>query len=349
MENSTDEHPSSRAVNLRSENDMQNHGDDQRGKYGGADERKAGGNNDSSKGEASKDNILEQELDNQPSILRIGHEITSPKDTINEGPGSGDRNTHLNGDIENPDVNLGEDEGTGSRIINGDRHQKQEEAGNNPGSTNEEQNGYGQTSKPKVGDGESEFLAELSHPNIVTLEGFVEELSQQKVWLVFPWEEHGNLRDFLASGEWEIPERISLIWDVTVGLEYLHKQEPPIYHGDLKSLNILVDSECHALITDFGSARRLEYGHINKQPGGNQDPDKPRAATTDHNTVEEHITLEAFFSATASTITLTGSSYTLRWAAPELLQDDKPCLQSDVWALGWIAYEVQTNLSITRH
>ncbi|KIO19628.1 hypothetical protein M407DRAFT_222560, partial [Tulasnella calospora MUT 4182] len=95
------------------------------------------------------------------------------------------------------------------------------------------------------------------------------------------------------------------------GLEYLHGQEPPLYHGDLKSLNILVSSECLALITDFGSA----------QP----------------------ITLEALFSATASTITLTGSSYTLRWAAPELLQDEKPCLRSDIWALGWIAYEVMTN------
>ncbi|KIO17840.1 hypothetical protein M407DRAFT_49961, partial [Tulasnella calospora MUT 4182] len=146
---------------------------------------------------------------------------------------------------------------------------------------------------------ESEFLVKLSHRNIVKLEGFVEDLSAQKVWLIFPWEEHGNLRDFLASGEWEIPERISLINDVTLGLEYLHSQEPPIYHGDLKSVNILVDSECYALITDFG--------------------------------------------ATASTITLTGSGYTLRWAAPELLQDDKPCLRSDIWALGWIAYEVMTN------
>ncbi|KAG9050007.1 hypothetical protein FS837_008187 [Tulasnella sp. UAMH 9824] len=153
--------------------------------------------------------------------------------------------------------------------------------------------------------------------------------------------EHGNLRDFLASGEWEIPERISLIHDVTLGLEYLHSREPPIYHGDLKSLNILVDLACHALITDFGSARHLGGDQVGKRPkGANEHKTQP---STDPNTKEEHITLEAFFSATASTLTLTGSSYTLRWAAPELLQDEGPRLPSDIWALGWIAYEVMTN------
>ncbi|KIO21585.1 hypothetical protein M407DRAFT_45384, partial [Tulasnella calospora MUT 4182] len=124
------------------------------------------------------------------------------------------------------------------------------------------------------------------------------------------------------------------------GLEYLHSQEPPLYHGDLKSLNILVSSECFALITDFGSARHLGSDHLSKQPKGNDH--QPRTAT-DLTTGQEPITLEALFSATASTITLTGSSYTLRWAAPELLQDEKPCLRSDIWALGWIAYEVMTN------
>ncbi|KIO25825.1 hypothetical protein M407DRAFT_51872, partial [Tulasnella calospora MUT 4182] len=94
---------------------------------------------------------------------------------------------------------------------------------------------------------ESEFLVKLSHPNIVKLEGFVEDLSAQKAWLIFPWEEYGNLRDFLASGELSFQ-----INDVTLGLEYLHSREPPVYHGDLKSPNILVSSECRALITDFG-------------------------------------------------------------------------------------------------
>ncbi|KIO20488.1 hypothetical protein M407DRAFT_29895 [Tulasnella calospora MUT 4182] len=250
---------------------------------------------------------------------------------------------------EPEDDQRGENERSSSDMTDGENDREKDE-----------QNSGRQTSKPKIvavkklkierdtdlervlglALRESEFLVKLSHPNIVKLEGFVEDLSAQKVWLIFPWEEYGNLRDYLASGEWEVPERISLINDVTLGLEYLHSREPPVYHGDLKSLNILVSSECRALITDFGSARHLGSDHVGKQAKGNDQNPQP---TTDPNAGEEPITLEAIFSATTSTLTLTGSGYTLRWAAPELLQDDKPCLQSDVWALGWIAYEVMTN------
>ncbi|KIO16409.1 hypothetical protein M407DRAFT_45269, partial [Tulasnella calospora MUT 4182] len=104
---------------------------------------------------------------------------------------------------------------------------------------------------------EAGFLVKLRHQNIVKLEGFVEDLFNSRVWLVFPWEENGNLKDFAASQDWEIPERIWLICDVAEGVEYLHGRSPPVYHGDLKSVNILVTSECRAVITDFGSARRL--------------------------------------------------------------------------------------------
>ncbi|KIO27943.1 hypothetical protein M407DRAFT_22850 [Tulasnella calospora MUT 4182] len=178
---------------------------------------------------------------------------------------------------------------------------------------------------------EAGFLAKLRHTNIVKLEGFVEGLSEDRVWLIFPWEENGNLKDFAASQDWEIPERISLIDDVTSGVEYLHGQSPPIYHGDLKSVNILVTSECRAAITDFGSARRLVP----------KNPDTPATQTQDK--LQPVLEFQATFCASTNTLTLTGNEYTLRWAAPELLMDDEPGLWSDIWALGWIFYEVMTN------
>ncbi|KAG9035004.1 hypothetical protein FS837_002074, partial [Tulasnella sp. UAMH 9824] len=61
-----------------------------------------------------------------------------------------------------------------------------------------------------LGRREAGFLVELSHANIIKLEGFVEDASKGIVWLVFPWEVNGNLRDFVATQDWEIPERISL-------------------------------------------------------------------------------------------------------------------------------------------
>ncbi|KIO24525.1 hypothetical protein M407DRAFT_76836, partial [Tulasnella calospora MUT 4182] len=158
---------------------------------------------------------------------------------------------------------------------------------------------------------EAGLLTELRHGHIIKLKGFVEDLTNGRIWLIFLWHEHGNLKDFVASQDWEIPERISLIDDVTRGVRYLHSRDPPIRHGDLKSINILVASDCRAVITDFGSARRL--------------------------------TKTATFCATSGTMTFTGNEYTLRWAAPELLMDDEAGLSSDIWALGWICYEVMTN------
>ncbi|KIO31392.1 hypothetical protein M407DRAFT_67991 [Tulasnella calospora MUT 4182] len=152
---------------------------------------------------------------------------------------------------------------------------------------------------------EAEFLVKLSHKNIIKLEGFAEDVSKQLIWLVFPWEDNGTLKDFVAAADWEIPERISLINDVAGGVEYLHTRTPPIFHGDLKSINILVNSKCRAILTDFGSAPT--------------------------------------FCPSTNTITLTCNQYTLRWAAPELLEDDGASLASDIWALGCVVYEVMTD------
>ncbi|KAG8971537.1 hypothetical protein FRC05_011014 [Tulasnella sp. 425] len=58
---------------------------------------------------------------------------------------------------------------------------------------------------------ETEFLVGLDHENIVELKGFVEDLSKDIIWLVFPWAQNGSLKDFVASRDWEIPERVALV------------------------------------------------------------------------------------------------------------------------------------------
>ncbi|KAG8922850.1 hypothetical protein FRC01_013527, partial [Tulasnella sp. 417] len=57
---------------------------------------------------------------------------------------------------------------------------------------------------------EAQFLEGLMHPNIVRFKGFAEDISNGIIWLVFPWFDNGNLKDFVALLDWEIPERISL-------------------------------------------------------------------------------------------------------------------------------------------
>lgn len=54
-------------------------------------------------------------------------------------------------------------------------------------------------------------MARLSHPNIVKFVGFVEDMDNGDAWIIIPWEASGNVREFLQSGEWDIPERVSLV------------------------------------------------------------------------------------------------------------------------------------------
>ncbi|KIO28325.1 hypothetical protein M407DRAFT_46978, partial [Tulasnella calospora MUT 4182] len=154
---------------------------------------------------------------------------------------------------------------------------------------------------------ELSLLSELQHENIIRLLGFVESAEGRIAWIILPWEANGNLREFVQSQDWAIPERLSLIHDVACGIQYLHSSDPPICHADLKSLNILVNSDNHAVITDFGRAQPLFQ-------------------------LKECGTF----------ITLTGPVYTLRWAAPEILNDEKFGLASDIWAFGWICWEIMT-------
>lgn len=54
-----------------------------------------------------------------------------------------------------------------------------------------------------------------SHPNIIKFIGFVEEIENGDAWMVLPWEANGNIREFLQCGEWSIPERISLVGEIS--------------------------------------------------------------------------------------------------------------------------------------
>ncbi|KIO17502.1 hypothetical protein M407DRAFT_47517, partial [Tulasnella calospora MUT 4182] len=121
------------------------------------------------------------------------------------------------------------------------------------------------------------------------------------------------------------------------GLEYLHRQQPPICHGDLKSLNILVSASYRAIITDFGSARIL------RENEDRNDRDKVSDATgapaRDESAGNTKITVVA----SGNQLTLTGSAWSLRWAAPEVALGELQSLASDIWAAGWICWEIMTN------
>lgn len=105
-------------------------------------------------------------------------------------------------------------------------------------------------------------------------------------------------------------------------------------------LNILVDPNYRAVITDFGSARRI--GSASEQMGRDI---KTTMTAEPHEQALAHApemeSLKAKVTSFGKSITMTGPAWTIRWAAPELLGGDLPDLASDIWALGWICWEVR--------
>jgi hypothetical protein len=102
---------------------------------------------------------------------------------------------------------------------------------------------------------EVEVLSRLRHPNIILYMGAC--LEHPNLCIVTEYVQCGNLWEVLHRSSRPIPEDAK--WRITVdmakGLTYLHQMKPPMLHRDLKSPNILLDSQYNAKLCDFGLAR----------------------------------------------------------------------------------------------
>jgi len=63
--------------------------------------------------------------------------------------------------------------------------------------------------------------------------------------------------------------KMSILHDITLGLRYLHSNNPPIIHRDLSSNNILLTAHLIAKIGDLGVARTIDLsqGRLMETPG----------------------------------------------------------------------------------
>nr|TKW09668.1 hypothetical protein SEVIR_6G117900v2 [Setaria viridis]TKW09669.1 hypothetical protein SEVIR_6G117900v2 [Setaria viridis] len=152
-------------------------------------------------------------------------------------------------------------------------------------------------------ENELDFLGKIRHPNVISVLGYC--IHEDTRLLVYELMQNGSLETQLhgpyrgSALSWHIRLKIAL--DTARGLEHLHEHyNPMIIHRDIKSSNILLDSDFNAKISDFGLAIY----------GGNHNKDD------------------------------INPSGTVGYVAPEYLLDGQLTEKSDVYAFGVVLFEL---------
>jgi serine/threonine protein kinase len=98
---------------------------------------------------------------------------------------------------------------------------------------------------------ERDVLTLMNNPFIVQIHGAFQ--TKEKLYLVLEYCPGGDLEKKIIR-EKKISESIVKMYaaEIILAIEYLHKRE--IIFRDLKPANVVLDSEGHAKITDFGLA-----------------------------------------------------------------------------------------------
>ncbi|MED6179582.1 hypothetical protein PIB30_002407 [Stylosanthes scabra] len=108
---------------------------------------------------------------------------------------------------------------------------------------------------------ELKILQKVNHGNLVKLEGFCIDSEEGNCYLVYEYVENGSLYTWLHEEDgkneklsWKTRVRIGI--DIANGLQYIHEHtRPRVVHKDIKSSNILLDSNMRAKIANFGLAK----------------------------------------------------------------------------------------------
>ncbi|XP_053217346.1 uncharacterized protein LOC128399697 isoform X2 [Podarcis raffonei] len=107
---------------------------------------------------------------------------------------------------------------------------------------------------------EARFMDEASFAPIPRLYGLYEKGNE--VGLVMEYVENGNLSGLLSSAlPW--PLRIRILYQVALGIDFLHCLHPPRFHLDLKPSNILLDEALNVKVADFGLSK---FGTTQRSP-----------------------------------------------------------------------------------
>ena len=160
---------------------------------------------------------------------------------------------------------------------------------------------------------EARLASAIEHPNVCAIYEVGE--SGDEGYIVMQYVPGQSLDRLISRGPASLQLVLSVGIQIADGLQAAHSLG--IFHRDLKPQNVMLTDGGLVKILDFGLARRL------RPEEANFDPSKPGLAKD---------------ASVAATYTARGG--TIRYMAPEQFVTGQSSVQSDVWALGVILYEL---------
>ncbi|XP_030302248.1 receptor-interacting serine/threonine-protein kinase 2 isoform X1 [Calypte anna] len=104
---------------------------------------------------------------------------------------------------------------------------------------------------------EAEILHKARFSYILPILGICNE--PEFLGIVTEYMTNGSLNELLHGKDVypDIPWclRFRILYEIALGVNYLHNMDPPLLHHDLKTQNILLDDEFHVKIADFGMSK----------------------------------------------------------------------------------------------
>ena len=108
------------------------------------------------------------------------------------------------------------------------------------------------------------FLQELSgHENIIRLQNVIRAENDRDIYLVFDFMDT-DLHAVIRANILEDIHKQYIIYQVLKCLKFMHSAN--LLHRDLKPSNLLLNSECHVKVADFGLARSLDTKEADQTP-----------------------------------------------------------------------------------
>eukprot|EP01022_Parablepharisma_sp_SALTPOND_P031620 TRINITY_DN809_c1_g1_i1.p1 TRINITY_DN809_c1_g1~~TRINITY_DN809_c1_g1_i1.p1 ORF type:complete len:351 (+),score=27.54 TRINITY_DN809_c1_g1_i1:2751-3803(+) len=108
------------------------------------------------------------------------------------------------------------------------------------------------------------FLQELAgHENIVRLLDVIKAENDRDIYLVFDYMET-DLHAVIRANILEEIHKQYIVYQIMKCLKYMHSAD--LLHRDLKPSNVLLNSECHVKVADFGLARSIHAKNKDSAP-----------------------------------------------------------------------------------